>query len=880
MSTPDVRVRLSPEGIKEVIFGLREVQKEALKANRASAEGIGVVSTAVKDLKSLLPTLGLAAVVAGFAALSKQALNTADQTGKLQQKVGGTVEDISGLTLAFRTNESNQEGLQTALQKTANVIGAVQAQSTETIAALEGIGVNTKALSSLSTPRALEEIAKQLQKFPPGAERAAAAQKIFGKSSQELLVALDAVGEQGIDKFKEKAKQLGVLIDDDLAGAAARANDALGIIRIQAEGLATQFVSGLAPAVADAMETFSTAVTGDGTNGMELFGKTIGFVIRAAVALFVGFGKVIGAQIARVATFIESVVDASKALASGDFSGALEALQEGARKRAAILTELKSDLAGIGRDLFEGPKPNAPRKAGGTGGAPDLSDENAKKAAAAQSAALKQALQDELKLQQEAIKSQEAANKASYDQNLISLQEYFDKRRELAQRGAAAETAALKAERQRAAADLATTIADPTKTEADRLKARQAVATLTAQIQAKEIEGARELADINSDQAAAQKDLGQQQLDLVAKLATAEGDRHAGFLRNLQVEIQQIRDLGVRAGQSVAETQAQVDRLTNARTSQFDFEEATRKGEQALQAFTRDAEQIRRDQEAGIITQIGGEMRLIELQGQRIEVLRQLADAATAAAAATNDPDQIAKAQQFAASIDQIAASYRSATDVASKFKEGGVEAFQSGIESLLANAQNIESIGDAFKSLARGIASALQQIAAEILAKQAVFALLRAFGGVSIPATGAKTGGYVRGYAGGGDIAGKQLPIRGPDKIPILAQKGEFMMRKSRVQEPGALDFLRRWNSGQFSLAQMMSVPRFAEGGEIGASAAGGSGPVGGAQGGNDRPIFLRNVNVLSPDLVNDALASPQGEQTFLNAIERNATSIKRMLG
>jgi hypothetical protein len=876
MSTPDVRVRLTPEGIKEVIFALREIQKEASKANKNAATGLGLIKSELTSLKSLLPTLGLAAAVAGFAAMTKQALNTADQTGKLQQRVGGTVEEISGLTLAFKTNESNQEGLQQALQKTSQVIAGVKAESTDTIAALQAIGVNTDQLKNLSAPRALEEIARKLQAIPPGADRANAAFKIFGKQSDDLIVALDAVGKQGIDGFIEKARQLGVLVDDELAGAAARANDALGIIKIQAQGLATQFAAGLAPAVADAMETFSEAVTGDGTNGMRIFGEVVGFIVRLITTLFVGMGKVIGATIAKVGSFIGSVKDAATAVAGGDLSGALEALRRGARERLQIEQDLQSDLADLSKKLFAGPKPNDPRAPGGQNQVTPPPGDEAKKTAAARTAFLKQQLQNELKLQQEALKLQEQENKAAYERGLISLTQFYDKRREIAQRAAKAEIDALKLERAQVATDAqkAGLGGGLGSTEAERIKLKQQLAALTAEINQKELALARELSGINDEQLQAQKQLNDERLGIAAKLEEAEGNRHAQFQRNLDLEIRQIRELGIRAGEAVDEIEAKVQRLTAARTAQFDFEEATRKGEQALQAFTRDAEQIRRDQEAGIITQLEGEQRLIELERQRIVVLQQLAAALLKAAEATGSEEQIGKAQAFAASVDQIAASYRAATDVASKFESGAVEAVQSGIQSLLSNAENIESLGDAFRSLARTIASALQDIAAEILAKQATLALARAFGiGV------ARKGGYVRGYAAGGDIAGKQLPIPGPDKIPILAQKGEFMLRKARVQEPGALDFLRRWNAGAFTLAQARRMQRFAKGGEIGpgtaAAAAAGTGG-----GGAERPIVLRSINLLDPGLVNEALASASGERTMLNVIERNSTTIKRMLG
>lgn len=889
MSTPDVRVRLSPEGIKEVIFALRQIEAESKKSRQAAGSGLSTIKAAVQDLKALLPTLGLAATVGGFLAMSKAALNTADATGKIQQAVGGTVEEISGLTLAFRTNDGSQESLRSALLKTTQVLGQVRAGSTQAGDALRAIGVDAQQIVNLSTPRAFEEIARKLRAIPDPAQRAAAAQAIFGKNAGALTAALNAVGRDGIDPFIEKARELGVLIDDDLAQAAARANDALGIVKLQAEGLATQFAAGLAPAVADAMETFNEAITGEGINGMRTFGEVVGFIIRTVTAFFVGFGKTIGAEIAKVGVFVSSVIDAGKALARGDLDGALTALQEGAAQRARIQAELQADLAQLGRDLVAGPNRNQrPREPGAGGGVDvDFLLDQQRKAAAATREARKQAIADELKLQQEKIKSEEAALQRSYDQQLISLQQFYDRRRELIERNNAIELTALRAQRQALVQQLNEGgQGGETQTEADRIKLRQQIASIDAQIQQRQVVGARELAALEGDRIAAQRELQNELTAANTKLLELEGRRHEAFRANLDAEIRQLRELGARAGQTADEIDANVRRLVSARTAAFDFEEVQRRGEAALAAFDRDAQQIRRDQEAGIITQLEGEQRLIELERERLGVLQQLAQQLLIAAEATGSEEQIERARQFAASVDQIAASYQQATDIGLQFRSGAVEAFQSGIESLLANASKIESVGDAFRQLGLTVVQTLNRIAAEILAKQAILALLRAFGGggaaagsAAAGAAGAFRGGYIRGYAGGGDVRGSKLPIAGPDKIPILAQEGEFMLRKARVQEPGALSFLRAWNSGRISLAQALRVPRFASGGEIGAPAAAAAGAPGGS-GQQARTDQLRIVNILDPELVNEALASASGERTMLNVIQKNSTSIRRMLG
>lgn len=853
MSTPDIRVKLTPEGLKDVIAALRAVQAEAVKSNKIAGEGLGLANNALRDLKSLLPSLGLAAVVGGFIALTKHALDTADATGKLQQKVGGTVEDISALTLAFRTNESDQAGLQDALLKTANLMAKVRANAPEAVDALQAIGVNAADLAGLSTPRQLEQIAVALQKIPPGGDRAAATFALFGKSSKDLVVALDAVGREGIDQFIAKARELGVLIDDDLAQAAARAKDSLGIIKIQAEGLATQFASGLAPAVADAMESFSKSVTGDGVNGMQLFGRGVGFIIRAIVASFQFLGRTVGAIVASMGVSLRTFIEQAKALAHLDFRKVAELELQKEREKAAIAKSLKEDLAEIGTDLFSGPK--APKKKPEADQSETILppvDNKAKETAAARLAFLRAQLQNELKVFQEGAKLTEQLNKNAYDQGLISLKEYFEARRQLLEASQAKELQVLRAERaavaaelkassvdtgtqrsnrqdavsrfkaagdpeeqKRIAAELSELDARSKQTDADRLRLKSQLAELDAKILSQEIGGQRELAALGAEQIAAQKQIDDERRASLTKLAEAEHNRHAVFQANLEEEIKAIRELGAKAGASADEVEAHIQRLTDAREAQFDFDKVTREGQAALTAFSRDAELIARDQQAGIITQLEGEQRLIDLEGKRLELLRRLADQITIAAEKTGDLEAVQKAREFSDSVEQIGLSYRAATDEITKFKTAGKEATQAGLESLFANIDKIHSVGDAFESLANTVAQALLKMAAEILAQRATLALFGAFS--AAPATGQTGGQVVQRKAAGDIVAGPGLNIPGVDRVPALLQPGEFIVRKAAVSRPGALSFLRAFNRG--AIRSAAPVARFAAGGLVGAA-------------------------------------------------------------
>jgi hypothetical protein len=837
-SGKQIAVRMSPEGMSEVIAMFRRVGAEGKRVQADAGKGVNVVTAALRDLKALIPVIGIAGVVGGFAALSRNSLKAADDIGKITQAVGGTAEEVSALSLAFRQNDSNQEGARTALEKTAKVLGDVRAGSQDAIDALAQIGVNARELTQLNTPRALEQIARKLVEIEDPAQRFAAAQKIFGRNAQDMIVALNAVGSQGIDPFIARARELGVLIDDDLAEAAARARDALATIQVQAEGIATQFVSGFAPEIADAMETISQAVTSDGTNVFREFGGFVGFVLRGLTFGLVDLGNRIGAFFASTMATIRGFGSAGLALIKGDLEGARAALKQADDERAAIRAALEEDFKALEAKFEAGPLANKPpsprdrRGAGAGGDDPDGALSQLRKLQAARLSLRQQQIQAELQLQQERIRAEEQANDDLYAANLLSLQEYFDRRRALLLREFTAEVQALKQQRATLAAQLATPEkkGGPENEEA-RARLRQQIAQVDAELARREVVFTREVVALQSERQRGAEQLANQQSQQQQALLLAEGKRHAAFELNLAAEIRQLEELGVRAGQTVEQIEAQVARLRAARTNQFDFEEVTRRAGEELDAFSRDAAQIRNDLEAGIITQFEAEERLIKLQRERLVVLKAIAAAALKAAEATGSQDAIEKARQYADSVDEISVSLRQATDVVSQVRSGGINSLSEGIASLVGDIDKIDSVGDAFWRLAETVSAALQEIAEQIIRRQIALALANIIptgggaGGAAVP--GARRGGQVKGYAGGGDVRGPRLNIAGPDKIPALLQEEEFVLRRARVREPGALAFLRAWNSGQITLAQALGVPRFADGGMVGSIASAGMAPA-----------------------------------------------------
>lgn len=895
MSTPEVRVRLSPEGVKEVIAALRDVQNEGRKANTGAARGIAGLKSELLSLKRLLPTIGLATAVTGAVLLGKRALQTADEVGKLGQQIGATTEHVSVFVREAELGNATIDDTRAGLGALATNLLKLQQGQQKAAQGFAELGLSAKDFVGLDTVEASEKVAVALAKESDATKRAALAKQLLGDAGQKLLPTLLELADKGLAGATAEAAKLGLVIDDKLAGAAQAANDSFTVISQQVRGLAIQFVSGLAPAVVQAMTSFSDATAGTGVESIQKWGQITGRVVGLVINLLNLLGGIVGGVFELLGNAIGASFAQIKAILSGNFSEALAISKAYYEDQAKLINDTfvgaVADTKKLINDLNKDPPVIVPKvRAQPTGDATQAIAEN-DQVQKARLDALKKSIDAELALLNERNKAETDANQRAYDRGLISLTQFIDRRRQLIEEQARAEIEALRKQQAAIAANIDNVSVGP-KADADRLKAKADIGELDQKIRLQELQLAREIASVEADRFDGARKLADEQRQAANTLDELEGNRHAVFQRNLEDEIRQLRELGGQAGQSAEQIDATVSRLTAARQSRFNFDEVTRQGKTALDSFNRDAELIRRDAEAGVTSQLEGERRLIELQSQRLGVLQQLATAGLEAAKATGDPELIAQAQQYADSVQQVAISYQTAANSALALKSAGIDAFQQGLADLLANADKIENLGDAFKNLARTVTQTLAKIAAEILARQATLALLKAFnisggpgGGAGGAAAGSALaglfgwhGGLVKGYDAGGTIGGPVLPVPGPDKVPIMAAKGEFMLRRARVSEPGALAFLHAWNSGRFSLADVMSRPRFAKGGLIGGvGATPAADPGEGNGGGGGR---FRIVNVVDEKLVQDALASSAGERVFLNVIQRNASKVRGLLG
>jgi hypothetical protein len=220
--------------------------------------GAKEAETRVAKLGSQMQKFGAAMslVSAGIVAAMRSQLNAADEVGKVAQRVGVTTEALSQLRYAADLSAVSAGQLETGLKQLSRAM-AEDAKEFERL----GVAVRDAAGQMRPTEAVLMDVADALARMPDGAEKTAAAMKVFGRAGADLIPMLNG-GADGLRRMMGEADALGKTISQDTANAAARFNDALTKLRGAIGGITTQIAAELAPVLANIAEAVANVAAG------------------------------------------------------------------------------------------------------------------------------------------------------------------------------------------------------------------------------------------------------------------------------------------------------------------------------------------------------------------------------------------------------------------------------------------------------------------------------------------------------------------------------------------------------------------------------------------------------------------------------------------
>lgn len=236
----------------------------ASKTGDAAGKSIGS-----KILGGIKSNAGLIAGALGGITVGKGLKDSVDafvslnsETKGLQRIIGGTTAEVSGLSGAMKLSGMDTSKSTTSLTIFSKKLQAVQGNSEATAAMQDLLGTSiTNADGSIrSMSEILPGVADKFASMPDGVEKTALATQLFGKSGTAMLPFLNK-GANGIDELTEKAKSLGIVLDDSSAQKFSDYKGAMRTLQTTMQGLKVTVGGAVIPVITKLAEFMTSAIT-------------------------------------------------------------------------------------------------------------------------------------------------------------------------------------------------------------------------------------------------------------------------------------------------------------------------------------------------------------------------------------------------------------------------------------------------------------------------------------------------------------------------------------------------------------------------------------------------------------------------------------------
>lgn len=198
---------------------------------------VGGVRAAIGDLATAF--IGVEAVQA-----TKRALDYAGSLKGIASEAGVSRRELQEYRYVASQADLTQKEMDDSLKKLTKTIGEAKAGTKEQATVFRDLGVAVQDVNGrvYSAGEVLPKLADAIAKIKDPATRARIEMKLFGDTGQKLDGLLTQ-GSRGIETMRQRARDLGLVLSDELADGASEANDRLAEIKLT---LDTRFAEAVA----------------------------------------------------------------------------------------------------------------------------------------------------------------------------------------------------------------------------------------------------------------------------------------------------------------------------------------------------------------------------------------------------------------------------------------------------------------------------------------------------------------------------------------------------------------------------------------------------------------------------------------------------------
>lgn len=904
---PEIKVKLTAEdtGVSAAIKELGANLKSLKKQQDENA-------TSALNLAGAFKAIVAGAAGLGFLKIGQDAFQSATNIGKLSDKTGITTQTLSVFSKVAGDVGASTENVDKSLVKAAKSITDFQNGGTKSAAAFKTLNLAAQDFNGLNSDQKLQLVVSKLGGMSAGFQKAAATAAIFGKGASDITLVANALAAQGFDKATEATARLGLLLDqtttDDFRAAAASLQE----LQDAGKGIATQFEAGMLPAISDVGDALVDSLTQGGVS-FKTLGEYAGDVVRGIALIFLGFGQTVGTVIASIAdlfsqmwkevknegtTTLTALGDAIHGhlgqalneLAAGNVRTA-QNVAETVERQKAIYSSLADSFKADYKNLFpsadeeerrrkerisklrndQDQTPPAP-----PGPPPEVND----RAAKAKLALIAKQDEDEIELLKAKQAAEEEIDKEQFDKGEITLAEYYARRRAIVETAAAAETAVLEKSLKASQDELARLTVEGNQpglnakqkdtNEAAKLTALGKIDELQTKISETAIKSGTDTKKLDDEQFKAKLENNAQILEFEQKIDQSNQKRVEAAQLEIELEKQKLAIILEQAGRSKEQIAAELQAYAQARTAQVNFQETQRSGNADLKSLDAAKTGIENQVKEGALFQVQAQALIREEEAKRLPGLEKTLALLKEQAKVSGSAEDLAQVDVFQEKVDQVKLDINETGTEIATLKQGLSNALVGGFTQFFDTVgRGTETVAQSFKNLAGSIIGSLAKMTAQMLSQIIVAKLLKA----ALSGTGFSGGGSVGGSSGIPGLAEGGL-IKGPggpkaDAIPARLSAGEFVVKADAVQSFGAHN-LEAINRGlQAPSFEKLQLPKFADGGLVGAAAG-----LGGDSGSIKLGIGLDEGLVLKH------LSSKQAGRIVLDHITNNPKAASKALG
>ena len=185
-----------------------------------------------------------------YLSTSEDAASTGREVNNMSQKLGLSREGYQEWEYVLKKSGTSIDIMGTSMKKLQTTMGGLTEDGDRASEAFKAVGLSFDEIKGKSPEEAFNMTIRALQDMPAGADRTAAALKLFGKGAMELQPLLNKTSAE-TEELKQRAHEMGLVLSDEQIDASRAFGGAMSRVKETMQGMKLQLSSSLVPAFAD-----------------------------------------------------------------------------------------------------------------------------------------------------------------------------------------------------------------------------------------------------------------------------------------------------------------------------------------------------------------------------------------------------------------------------------------------------------------------------------------------------------------------------------------------------------------------------------------------------------------------------------------------------